>query len=511
MKTRLWLEGAGTGIVFSIGLCWNQISPTHLYLYHRLLPVTTMVRATTIDLVLACLLGTAIVWLLDKIDSQGRTLLWLAFAGVIVARLVAGLMASEVILKAGITPVKFWLPVCAAGLLLWLLARKAYSFAVNGLRTLLLLLGICIFWMLPELVALSLQHTRAEAETFSRNVPHVPSPHRRVIWALFDELSWNLTFDQRWPGLDLPNFDQLRAQSVSFPNLQPAGFYTEQVVPSLLLGKPIEEVRSTPQGWLQYRPTAHGSWQSFQGEQTLFADAHRQGWTTGLAGIYNPYCRLLPSQLDVCWSQLLPFADHMSPDQSTFSNVMAPIHASWVRSVQHPEQKSETHDGVTAILREANTLIANEDVDFVFLHLPLPHPPGEFDRRTGRIRSGGSYLDNLALADQVLGSLRQEIARTGSAGQTTLVVSSDHSWRIPLWRFERFWTEEDETLARSQNYVFDPRPVLMVSFPGESAGLGVKSSLPLLDMHEMLEEILSGRIASSDQLQAWALHAQKTP
>ena len=53
----------------------------------------------------------------------------------------------------------------------------------------------------------------------------------------------------------------------------------------------------------------------------------------------------------------------------------------------------------------AQKLITDEQIQFVFIYLALPHPPGVYDRHTQRIRNGGSYLDNLALADRYLGEL----------------------------------------------------------------------------------------------------------
>ena len=154
--------------------------------------------------------------------------------------------------------------------------------------------------------------------------------------------------------------------------------------------------------------------------------------------------------------------------------------------------------------KHSRAAIANEKLDFVLVHLPLPHPPGIYDRRTGRIGPGGGYVDNLALADRTLAELEQVIAGTHSAQQTTLVISSDHGWRIPLWRHEVGWTNEDETVARSRGFVFDTRPVLIVRFPNEAAPAQVSRPLPLLDMHDILEQIVSGKIASADQLDAWA-------
>ena len=60
----------------------------------------------------------------------------------------------------------------------------------------------------------------------------------------------------------------------------------------------------------------------------------------------------------------------------------------------------------------AETLIRDQSIDFVFIHLPVPHPPGIYDRRAGHQRPTGTYIDNLALADRTLGDLMRILDAT---------------------------------------------------------------------------------------------------
>ena len=138
-----------------------------------------------------------------------------------------------------------------------------------------------------------------------------------------------------------------------------------------------------------------------------------------------------------------------------------------------------------------HALIEDDQVRFVFLHLPVPHPPGIYDRQRHMLRPGGTYLDNLVLADDSLGTLLQEIAATPSADQTTVVLSSDHSWRIPIWRHNRFWSGEEE---RASGGRFDDRPVLMIHFPGQKSGNEMNAALSEMLEHDMIAEMLRGRI-----------------
>jgi arylsulfatase A-like enzyme len=132
--------------------------------------------------------------------------------------------------------------------------------------------------------------------------------------------------------------------------------------------------------------------------------------------------------------------------------------------------------------------------------LPIPHPPGLYNRQTQKLQTHGSYIDNLALTDDVLAKALAAIRATPSADQTTVVISSDHSWRIPMWKDSFLWTKEDANAYRD---TFDQRPVLMIRFPGELQPESVDEQFPGLKLHALLEAMLYGSLNSPDDLKLW--------
>ncbi len=516
---RRWLEGAGAAVLLTPGLLWLQLSRTHIDLYHRLLPLTTVDRALALDLVLLSLAAMMVVWALEAAEARSAArqadgsragrgvvlLLWALWFGLLAARAVAGLIVAQVLWWQQITTGRAFLLVAVVLGAVWLGSGRWYRGTVRVLRFGLMLLGFCLFWMVPGLVVASLAHQPHDEAEFRKPVAAIAAPHARIVWLLFDEMSYDQVFAHRWPGLELPNLDRLRVESATFSNVQPDGFFTEDVIPSLLLGKPIDDVLGTAPGWMVYRTAAKAPWQRFDGGQTLFADAQRQGWTTGALGSYNPYCRILRDQLDFCWMDLQSLPDHLSRDQSTLGNVAAPLKADWDRTFGHKpagRPADPTSLATVGAVRAGDALIGDTAIDLCFIHLPVPHPPGNYDRRTGRIGAGGSYIDNLALSDRVLGRMLEDIAASGAADRTTVILSSDHSWRVWLWRHSFGWTDEDE--MASGHGKFDPRPMLMVRFPGETGATEISRPVPLLAMHEMVEQMVAGKIESPQQLESWA-------
>jgi hypothetical protein len=503
------IEGAGAALLLAPGLIWNQLSQTHLDLYHRLLPITTVVRALAIDVAILWLVSTLALRLLEaimarRVDRRSLwLLLWALWFGLLAARLIAGLIVAQLLSWQQLSAARAFALMAAILALIWLIAPRAYPTAIRGLRFVVLLLGFSMFWALPMLAIAGFARQPHDQAEFHKPIPAPSSPHRRIVWLLFDEMSYDQVFDHRFPGLSLPNLDQLRAQSVTFSDMQPNGYFTEQIIPSLFLGKPIVDTRSTTAGSLLYQTARHAPWTAFDGNTTLFGDAEHQGWTTGISGDYNPYCRVLKDQLDSCWMRLIVFGEHLSRDKSTWGNLTAPAQAAAARAFHQPFEPAPTQAEIfTGMITQARRLITDDTIDFAFVHLYLPHPPGFYNRKTGRVAMGGSYIDNLALADRSLGDLLLSLSQTRSADQTTLIVSSDHSWRVGIWRDGFGWTKEDEQ-ASSHGH-FDPRPTLIVRFPNQIAPAEIPQPVPLLAMHDMIERIMAGQIADPQQLEAWA-------
>lgn len=511
---RCWIEGAGAALLLAPGYVWNQLSWTHLDLYHRLLPITAVVRALAIDVAVLWLVATLVVRLLDwtiaRVGGEGLLgprrgfvgLLWALWLGLLASRIVAGLIVAQTLTWQQLSAVRVFVWVSGLLALAWAVAPRAYGLLIHGLRFVVVLLGFSMFWALPVLVVAGYAHQPQDRAEFQKTAA-TSAGRPRIVWLLFDEMSYDQAFDHRWPGLALPNLDRLRAESVAFTDMQPDGYFTERIIPSLLLGKPVVDARSTGAGVLQYQSVRGGAWTTFDGNATLFADAQRRGWTTGISGDYNPYCRMLEDQLDWCSMRLIVFGDHLSGDKTTLENVAAPVEAMWARARhrQFEPARSEA-ERFAEMMRAGKQLVTDQNIDLAFVHLYLPHPPGFYDRKTGRVLIGGSYIDNMALADRSLGELMQALAQTSRAQSTTVILSSDHSWRVWLWRNAFGWTKEDEQASGHGH--FDPRPMLMVRFGDESAPAQVSRPVPLLAMHAMIEAMMAGEIGDPQQLETWA-------
>ena len=133
--------------------------------------------------------------------------------------------------------------------------------------------------------------------------PQPPREHKRVVWLLFDELSYDQVYGHRAKDLPLPNFDALKTQSTVFTDVQPVGYKTVKIIPSLLSGEKVDDFHFSVKNrfWVHEDGGGVRAWHRLTGSGTIFKDAREAGWRTQVVGWYNPYCPVYGDALDDCY------------------------------------------------------------------------------------------------------------------------------------------------------------------------------------------------------------------
>jgi len=384
-------------------------------------------------------------------------------------------------------------------LLLWARFKDAYRKLMRvGEFVAAILTVFCLCSMLQLLWILRWkpgphQHTATWATT-----TQPPREHPRLVWIVFDELSYDQVFEDRADGLALPNFDALRSESTAFTDAQPIGDHTVKILPSLLSGHVIDNYKFTFDNRLQVHDQGTHGYAPLDGSGTVFADAQANGWRTAAVGWYNPYCTMYAGAIDDCyWMNLDRMDGPMAQDASFWANVWSPLKQTGERIVWPARadedictygvrQRTKTYE---ALQEHAVQVLESDQADFVFLHLPVPHSPAIWNRARGAYAQscGGSYLDGLALADRELGAVMATLKSSPRWKDTTLIVQGDHSWRLWLWNDQPGWTAEDRAASQSG---FDPRPAVMVHHAGQTRADEVTTPWSLINVHAVIEQVL---------------------
>jgi len=212
--------------------------------------------------------------------------------------------------------------------------------------------------------------------------------------------------------------------------------------------------------------------------------ASQRDVSTSIVGWYLPYCPIFAGTATECYwnnddtedgappSINASFADDVwFPLRVVAEQLVAPRVA--VDDVAHWESLSHVAT-VKDLSQHALAVLGNSQADVIYLHMPVPHPPAFWDRRSHTFGVGGSYLDSLDYSDRFLGEILEVLESQPRWAKTTLVIQGDHSWRTGIWRTAPGWSEEDERVSRGGEW--DPRPLLLIHAAGQTNAAIVASS-----------------------------------
>jgi len=337
---------------------------------------------------------------------------------------------------------------------------------------------------------------------------------------LFDELDQRLVFDLRRPQVDLPNLDRLRAQSLVANHAKQTATWTTQALPSLLSGEIFSRVVTEGANELMVYSKDAPEGVNWHDAPNVFKKARAMGVNASIAGWHHPYCRMLGDSVVRCLDVASGHSTAMNETTAAERGLWKTV--AWLIELQTlgveeifrktPAPLSETAQDEYVQqgqlqqyfkLRErAYQDAADPRLDFVFLHLPLPHLYGIYNRRRGdfTLDSSRGYTDNVALVDRTVGELRRAIEQAGLWDSTSLIVTSDHGLRPSVWRGHMGWTEELERLTGGRQ---NPTVPLIVKMAGESRSVVYDRAFSNVVCGDLSLAILSGQVQSVADVAGW--------
>lgn len=321
-----------------------------------------------------------------------------------------------------------------------------------------------------------------------------------VFVFVFDEWSYDRSTEK---GELLPLFKHLGAlarQSWTFDFAQSAGPRTDVSLPRFLWQRTDDMVVGAGDTyWSQ-----NGSLVPTRTVPSLFSLASERGYHTILRGFYLPYRHMLGEQVDSCTSYL----EH--PKADTFGHKMW---ANGLRNLgfQHDPISRRlsksfensvfllSRDGYSRHWELINRKLRNDTLGlisqapantFAVVHFPLPHCPWVFrpdgtyaGPYTGARMSHDveGYRNHLAFLDLVIGQFLDAMRRAGKFDAATIVITSDHSWRL------------DSTFEGKLRDGEQVRHVpLFIKLPGQKEPGHVSAKFELTNLKPLLEAVLSG-------------------
>ncbi len=510
----------GLANLYLLDLTGPLINTEHDLVYHLIGSASSVIVPIIIYVITLSLLLTALLFVAER-PGPLRVIIWSAF---ILA--LPSILLHTIANFAGFD-VPDWLTYFIAGVCLLtfvaisFLWKKFFPRFERIQHTAAAILGFFAFTGLVIFTQLVWSAWQARnlnpAPTLHQPQLAADPPRQRIIWLLLDELSNQQLYERRFPGLELPAFDRLAAQSTVFTQVVPTGEYTRYILPTLFTGIPSNAVDVSARGMLiSLKDPSSGKWTRFQQHQTVFQDAIDAGYTTGIVGWYNPYCRIMPEVLDHCfWTYRESTPANLSPNRSLAVDLLRPFRYLWL-DTKHvfghgPGSPTDEYRDIRQhsadyrnLLREGDADLKDPSINFLFLHMPIPHPYGFYDRgKKVFSTTHTSYIDNLALADSYLAHIRQLLEQNNQWDGSTVIVMGDHSWRTSsIWKDSMTWTDEDQ--AASHGGEFDARPAYIVKLPNQQTPAHIDQPFSAVNTRALLDALMQNHLQTPADLQAWA-------
>lgn len=308
------------------------------------------------------------------------------------------------------------------------------------------------------------------APTSSRN----PALRRTVV-LLFDEMDEGIFFNERDPGISLPHIDRFRKESfVGARAFTPNGC-TLLAVPSLLTGEAVVDATAASEAELSLQLA--GTEKPLSAMPQLFSDAKAAGARIALLGYFHPYCRLFGQWTDHC----LSFSS-LEYDYGPFPFLPLTLLSPWTT------REALTHArNFERLSPSALALVADPSFDLVYLHIPIPRPPGITDE--GRGYGEAAYLANGERADRFFGELRLRLEQSGLWKRTNILLTSDHGYRDSARALEK-------AEGRSR-YLHVP---FVVKFAGDGVPASHPTPFSTRGLRSWVGGLLKGEIANQADL-----------
>ncbi len=346
----------------------------------------------------------------------------------------------------------------------------------------------------------------------------------RVVWIVFDELDERLLFEQRPAGLQLPEFDRLRQEALVASAAYAPGGDTSVSLPALTIGELVMSAEIKGADELRLTLKKDGRVVSWKDAPTIFGKAHAMGMRSAVAGWFHPYCRILGQHLADCAWEPAPWplrteehARKLGFGRTLLGQAQREIRKTPLAPWFHLEETPNTAhaDGpmrrivweeqaaaYRSITRSALAAVGDTSLDLVFLHFPVPHPIGIYNRSKQAFTAdeSNSYIDNLALADRTLGEVRRAMEEAGGWDSDAIVVSSDHPLRTEMWRQEPGWTEEMARITGNAQCKLVP---YLLKLPGQRSRQAYRAPFNTVLTADLVLQILTGEVRTAQDASEW--------
>ena len=189
--------------------------------------------------------------------------------------------------------------VLGVGLVLLVVALRWHRQVSRILAAVVIIFTPLIFFTVAKLAAALVNPAHLALpmdQPFAALLPVSQQNQPRVLWIIMDEMDQRMTFAERPAGIQLPEMDRFRQQSLFASNAFSPTCSTITSIPSLTSGQQLASASPANASDLLLRLAGTREVVSWSKRAHVFSRARALGFNSGIAGWFHPYSRLFPEK-----------------------------------------------------------------------------------------------------------------------------------------------------------------------------------------------------------------------
>jgi hypothetical protein len=323
----------------------------------------------------------------------------------------------------------FFIPFIASFIFVILLQKD-----IHKIFNFLSILGLILFTLMSyQMLSLKKLYSGFDRQDKYYNSETHLKKQRKVIWIIFDEFDPEIAFSNQEHNYKLPNFVELKKNSVTHHKLFAPATSTLFSIPSMLIG---EYVRGFDLRKHKYIMISKDNMEfPFTLENTIFGRIKNDGFSSSITGLgFHSYCLIFQVKCKI-FNEPLKWYDGIL-NILHVSHIYGLLHKEWHRNID-PQIINSMYEFI-----ESQT-----PTNLLFIHNRIPHLchncedglaglAEKFYNYKFKIKNGSiskiseevaAYLLNIKLVDSVLGEILNKLDRKEyKKKDTLLILNSDH-------------------------------------------------------------------------------------
>jgi Sulfatase len=339
----------------------------------------------------------------------------------------------------------------------------------------------------------------------------------RIFWLIFDELDQYLVFENG-AKYQFNNLNLFKNESIYATRALQPGHCTNISLPAFTTGFSISSVTLNGPFNLKLNLSNKKSY-DWKNSSNIFQKAFKLGYNSALIGWYHPYDRIFGKDLAylslessytnrVNFNRFNKFFVTLINQIFSFCNYnFDKLFQVFLKRSFIPRELIQTYEETrndhwyNSLLESMENIIKNDQLNFCFFHLPIPHYPTCYDKNTDSIKiKAPNYYENVFLVDKTFDWFKRKLQEKQIWDNSIIILTSDHWLRTEKGFIDQFLEQENPEFKKLIKKRKAPYVPFIIKMPHQRKMKQINAEFNSLILHDIVVDIMSEKITDSNDV-----------